>query len=191
MIKNKEDPRELNSLFEKYKSIMRTHHESVPFKEPILILIRRNKKIDFIEDVPETIHKYEHSDGSKRYILLDTRDILTFPYGGKEFRGYICHEDSPLPLPTDAIITTETMNMIIEKTLNTMKDLEAKIEEAKGNKYYNVLIGIAVIIAVIAVGWLMAGDTISKALTTPETTVQPIVTGGKVIIDNITLNPIG
>ena len=64
----------IKTLFKKHKKIIGNKKTLVEFKEPILMLERRNTRVEFYENVRDTEFKFEHSDGSMRRIpLVDFR----------------------------------------------------------------------------------------------------------------------
>jgi hypothetical protein len=71
--------------------------------------------------------------------------MQTFEYGKNQFKGFVCHEDFPMPLPEDPVLTTEMMGIVIEKTLNDMKKWKTEEWKAKTNFYWKVIIGIAIL----------------------------------------------
>ena len=71
------------------------------FKEPVIMLIRRTKKVEWYDDANVGYFTFAHTDGTKREVKLDQEFLLTFDYGKRQFRGYIIHEDFPTPLPED------------------------------------------------------------------------------------------
>ena len=105
MKKNNEKSERIRVLLRKYKGLMKSHYKTVQFKEPIVFLIRRNKKVEFFDNALTGRFAFTHSDGDDRFILLE-KNMLEFDYGAKKFRGYICHEDSPIPLPDTPLITS-------------------------------------------------------------------------------------
>ena len=78
--------------------------------------------------------------------------LHSFDYGkGNKFKGYICHEDYPIPLPDNPVLTAEVFQMAIDKTLNDIKKWRAKELQAKGDLVWKLLVGVAIVIAVLGV----------------------------------------
>jgi hypothetical protein len=133
------------SLFKKYNALFSTYRDTADFKEPILILMRRTQKAEFFENATQGEFQYDHSDGTKRTILLTTRQLQTFEYGKKQFKGYVCHEDIPTPLPTEPEITVESVGIAIDKTLNDIKKWKSEEARATGDMYFKIALGICAI----------------------------------------------
>jgi hypothetical protein len=134
-----------NTLFKKKKALFKDYYDTADFKEPILILMRKTQNAEFFENATKGDFEYDHSDGTTRRIFLNTKYIQTFPYGKKVFKGYICHEDNPLPLPAEPEITAETVGLAIDKTLNDIKKWKADEFRAKGEFYWKIALGIVAI----------------------------------------------
>lgn len=160
--------KELKWLFKKHKKLIRNYHHTANFKEPVVLLMRRNRKINFFENCTKTDYTYKHSDGSERKIMLDGRPY-TFKYGGKEFLGYILHEDHSTPLPGTPVLTTEMVGILTEKNLNDLKKWKVAEERAKGMKWYHAAIGIAIVIMALAAYQSMTGQSITEIAKKPTT----------------------
>lgn len=174
--------KELKILFKKEQRFLHSIQTLTEFKEPIMFLMRNSGHVDFIENVKNNMHEYEHTDGNKRYILLSQKYIRTFNYGKKTFRGYICEENSPVPLPTDPILTSEQVSQAIDKTLNDIKKWKAQELKAQAKLYWTL--------GLIAMG-LIALYIVYKMLAHPAETATTATTAVQVIKNNITqINPI-
>lgn len=139
-----------NRLYNSFKGVIKTYNEPANFKEPILILMRRGKKTEFYENATGGVFLYKHTDGEERTIILHPSNIRTFPNGKRTFEGYICHEDFPLPLPEDPVITAETVGIAVEKTMHDVKKWKSTELTAKGKMIQKIAIGIAIIIIAVA-----------------------------------------
>jgi hypothetical protein len=161
-------------LLKKYKKWSGEYYDTKDFKEPALLLLRRTNRVEFFEDATQGEFYFEHSDGSQRMLLLNPRYQQTFDYGKKTFRGYICHEDQPLPYPTNVELTSELVTLSHEKTLNTLKEWKAKEIKAKGDLVWKIGGAIAMCILAYAMYKLMVpGDptpeaTVIKEIVNPE-----------------------
>lgn len=165
------------TLFKKYQKLFFAHQETAEFKEPILILMRRNNKAEFFENATQGEFTYQHSDGQERKIILTPKNMQTFDYGKKSFKGYICHEDYPLPLPEDPILTVETIQIVIDKALNDLKKWKAEEQRAFGEMIFKILAGLALIAAIFVLYKMLV----------PEPPTQIIINGLNQTINN-TLN---
>lgn len=137
-------------LFKKHKGLIKEYYRFVPFDEPIMIFIRRTGKAEWHEKVTLGQYNFTHSNGEQRYIIID-RNQIEFKVGDKKFKGYICHEDHPFPLPEEPLLTTEMFDITIDKTLHDRKDWETKLTREKGKLIWTIAISIAIIIAAYAV----------------------------------------
>jgi len=139
-------PKERKSLIKKSKGWIFTYNNVAEFKEPIAILLRRTGRAEFFEEVNSGEWTIKHSDGKNRVLFLDPRFIHTFKYGKKEFRGYVCHEDFPTPLPEDPVITAEMVGIVTEKTLHDLNKWKAQEWTAKGDFIWKIALGIAALV---------------------------------------------
>lgn len=151
----KTEAKRIKTLFKKHKGLIKDHQKTANFKEPILILMRRGNKAEFYEKANTGEFTFEHSDGTTRHILINQKNLQTFDYGQKTFRGYICHEDTPIPLPEEPIVTSELLNIAINKTLNDIKKWKAEETKAKGELIWKAGLAIAVIILAYAMYTLL------------------------------------
>ena len=135
-----------HTLFKKKKGLFKDYQHTADFKEPIGILLRRGRKAEWLEDLKQGTLVVDHSDGTTRPIILDTKYLIAFPYGKKVFQGYLLHEDFPTPLPPDPVLTAETVGHTIDKTLNDMKKWKAEEWQAKGDYYWKLFAGVGMLI---------------------------------------------
>jgi hypothetical protein len=159
----------IKNLFIKHKAFLRTKYGTMQFKEPVMLFERRSGEVEFYEKVTVGLFDYRHSDGSQRFIILTPQRQKRFGFGDKQFKGYYCHEDFPLPLPMDAFLTTEQLNIAIEKALTEIKQWESKTIKARGDIIWKVLIGIAVIIAAYALFRLLVPAAPAPVIVPVET----------------------
>lgn len=172
------DAKQIKMLFKKHKQLFWSYYKTANFKDPIIQLMRRTGKIDFYEKATKGRFEFKHTDGSDRFIILDTAKKYKFDYGTKEFTGYICHEDSALPLPEDPLLTSELFTIAQEKTLNDVKKWKAEELKAKA-------LNIKAIGTVIAIA---GGMYILYVMLKPNDPIPP-PTQTTVIIRNITEQP--
>lgn len=131
-------------IFKTEKKLFKKKQSLSQFEEPILILLRQNGHAEFYENATGGKFYYTHSDKGERFIILDQSFLTTFDYAGNTFKGYICHEDFPTPLPENPIVTTELVAIMYEKILNDMKKWKIEEEKAKALKIksWALLIGV-------------------------------------------------
>ncbi len=121
----------IRMLLKKNRRIFGNKQVITDFTEPILMLIRRGRAVEFHEDASKGTFRFKHSDGKEREIYLEPSSQVSFDYGKRKFKGYICHEDYPLPLPENPLVTVETVNMIVEKSMMDTKKLDERKELLK------------------------------------------------------------
>lgn len=159
--------KEIKTLLKKTKKLIGTHLRTIPFKQPIVFLIRNNKNVEFYEEATTGTFEFEHTNGKQYKIYLDgTNGLLDFGYGEHKFKGYILHEDNAFPLPEKPIHNTIMVNALIDKTLHDIKSWTAKELEAKAKVIWYLLGGIAVIILAYALLKILMPAT--------PTPIQPI-----------------
>lgn len=172
----KENTVRLKKLFRKYKKWFSREYIVYPFKEPCMLFIRRSGQVEFYENVKGSLFEFNHSDDSKRFIITTPSKQLLFGFGNKRFKGYICHEDYPLPLPQDPILTSEQVNVIVEKSLNDIKKWKAQEIRAKTGLWKWILIGTACIILAYFLGkMLLAGQVQPQTVATMKDSTVKIV----------------
>jgi hypothetical protein len=154
IIRNKEfmtsNAERINNLMLKQKKFLRIQQSIVPFKEPVMFFERRSGDVEFYENVTVGNFEFKHSDGTRRFLLLTPSKQKRFGYGKWKFKGYFCHEDFPLPLPQDPLITTEQMNIFAEKSMNDIKEWQTKAIKAKTDMIWKIALGIALVIGAYA-----------------------------------------
>lgn len=162
-------------LLKKYKKMMGEAQKLADFKEPTAILMRRSGQGEWYENVTKGKFNYNHSDGTDRFIIIKGKP-LDMKYADRSFKMYILHEDFPLPLPEDPLITTEEMANLLESALSSTAKLRAKEWSGKTNFVKMLVIGIAVIIAGIILYKILVPNNPQTAITTTKTVVQNITT---------------
>lgn len=123
----------IRTLFTKQKKLLGHYYKAVEIKPPFLELMRNNGDVEFYEEATKGKFKFTHSSGEEREIYLIPSRQVRKTYLDKDMKGYICHEDNPLPLPTDPILTIETLELVVDKTLNDVRKWKAEEYEAKGD----------------------------------------------------------
>lgn len=167
------EAKRVKNLFKKYKKILGSEIKRCEFKEPVLFFIRQNNEVEFYEKVTAGLFNFKHSDGNDRYIIIHPKYQMKFGVGKFKYRGYICHENHPYPIPEEPLMSSEQMNIIVEKSLNDMKKYKAQEIKAKAG----LIKAIAVVCAVII------GGIILYVLLKPNnpTSVQTISNVGSMI----------
>lgn len=140
-----------NMIFKNVNKLLGNQRAITNFKQPILFLMRNNKKIEFHENATKGTFTYQHTNGEKRTIHLTGQGLYDFQYGGKTFAGYICHEDIATPLPENPIVSTEIMGQAIEATTAVNKKWDLK----KAESTKELMKGIAIVLAVIIGGGIL------------------------------------
>tara|TARA_B100001964_G_C14066601_1_gene523936 strand:- start:477 stop:941 length:465 start_codon:yes stop_codon:yes gene_type:complete len=123
--------------------------------------MKNTRKTEFFDNVTTGWFGFEHTDGNPRRIKLGPEFLMTFDYGKRTFKGYICHEDYPTPLPERPVVTAEQFQWAIDKTQQDLKDWKAKEYSAKGDMWYKILIGIAIVVAVLGFVKMIVPDFLS------------------------------
>lgn len=139
------EAKERRILFKKHKGLIRAEEQLSNFKEPAAILMRRSGAGQWFENVTKGKFDFDHSDGSKRFIII-TGKPQDMQYAGKTFKLYILHEDFPLPLPEDPLYTTEQVSLMLEQALISTQKLKAKDWEGKTNLVKTIIWGVIGII---------------------------------------------
>lgn len=168
----------IRMLLKKNEAVFRDKQKITDFKEPILFMIRRGRAVEFYEDASKGSFTYKHSDGNTREIYLEPSKQLSFDYGKRKFKGYICYEDTPLPLPEEPIVTAGTINDIVEKVGLDMKKLGLREAEMR-MKFIKTLLLVGVVAAGIYFAW--KADLVNR--------IVEMLTGKPRITENMGVTP--
>lgn len=141
----KSKAKKIKTLIKKQKGLIGSKLSLMNIDEPFVILLRRNQEAEFFESATKGEFIFTHSDGNTRTIYLTPYKKWRFPYGERDFRGYICHEDFPLPLPENPLVTAEEINIIINKSMNDLRNMMTKELQAWKGIIWAVLGGLALI----------------------------------------------
>ena len=125
---------EKQSRAKKIKILLKTYNrrfgkdlkEMSEHKEPVLMLMRNTRKVEWYDDASKGWFRFTHTDGTERRIKLSPEFLHSFDYGSKNFRGYLLHEDHPTPLPQKPVVTVETFQMAIDKTQHDLQNWRSK-----------------------------------------------------------------
>lgn len=147
----KSEAKRIKELFRKRKKFLKSYYDVAPFEEPVMFFDKRGGKTEFYEKVTAGMFEFTHSDGSTRFIIVDPNTQRTFGFGNRSFKGYWASEDYPMTGRPDPLLTSEQVNMIVEKSLTDMKKWKAQEKRAQGDMWLKIGLGIAVIIGAYAV----------------------------------------
>ena len=150
--------KKIKILLKSYKTRFKSYQEMANFKEPVLFLMRNTRKVEFFDNVTTGWFQFNHTDGTMRKIKLGPEGLHTFDYGKRTFKGYIIHEDNPIPLPERPVITAEQFQWAIDKTHQDLINHRAKEYDAKGKMIWKILIGIGAIILALAFAKMLVPD---------------------------------
>lgn len=158
-------------MFKVYKGFLKKKQSLAEFDEPIMILMKNSGKVEFYENATGGKFIFQHSSGEERFIILDQRFMNNFDYGGNSFRGYVCHEDFPTPLPENPIVTTELVAIMYEKVLNDIKKWKVEEEKAKALKIKSWAILLAVAGGIFLL-WIILKPTPQQVADAVNTTIN-------------------
>lgn len=173
------------NLIRKFKGLWREYKDVANYKEPALILMRRHGNDEIFEDATKGEFVYKHTDGEERTITLKPTFLRNLPYGKKTIKYYLCHEDFPLPLPEDPVITAETVGIGIDKTLNDVKKWKTKEMSEKTKMFWTIATGIALVIGAVTFYKMLVPAKPEIIVQTAKTTAEIIkanTTGGVTLI---------
>lgn len=158
--------KKLKYLLKKQKKVLRARKKLVPFKEPTAMLIRNDGTTEFYEDVRGREWSITHSDGTERIIFLNPAGQTTINYGDTPFKCYICHEDRPVAVPMwiDDRSTGEEIKQAFDKLSAELEKLKRKATSIWAGNIKQIAIGIAIIIAAIALFSVMTDKSVADVL---------------------------
>lgn len=154
----KSNATQIRNMFTKQKKLIGHYYKAADLQQPVVWLMRETGKVDVFENATAGTFTYTHSSGKERFIILVPALKITFAYLDREVRGYICHENHPLPLPADPVVTSEEMGILLEKTLNDIKKWRAAEQTAIGKKWVQIAIAAGIIIMAYMVYKIVVGD---------------------------------
>lgn len=179
--------KKISSLMYKKKKLMGSYYQRTGFKEPFLILQRRNGECEIFEEATKGYFSYDHSDGSERKILLKPIWQIKLKFLDDSPRGYYCHEDSPIPLtaPDNMPFMVEEFWGAIEKVYRDQKDWDDSkkvIEHFTG--FVKALVPLALAIGGIWIVWVLVApdqaviQTVEQAPAVTEAVKETINNSG-------------
>jgi len=175
-VKNVQNTSEqLKYLIYQYKKGRKAKQCVVPLTHPVVILMRRNKTIEFHQLKPRkkllaksglsendlATFKYQHTNGKEYEVNLT--NIHSASYGSTVFNAYIHHEDHSSTLPFNPIFEIQRYKSDIQNSMSA--EMKWKTEEQKART--GQLWAIAGIIGVIFVGIILY-----KMMIEPSAAVQ-------------------
>lgn len=150
-LRDQKKANKIRMLLKKKETLFRDILDLADFKEPVVFLMRNNRKVEFYENATKNDFEFDKGDEEVGIIKLNPQYLHTFNYGKRTFRGYICHEDYPMPLPENPIMTAEMFSNTIDKTLMDIKSWKAKELEAKVSLRWALWGGIGLILLILAI----------------------------------------
>jgi len=172
----------IKTLIKKNKGIFKDKESMVSFKEPVLMLMRRSRNVEIFEDASKGKFIFKHSDGKNREIYLEPSSQVSMDYARRKVRMYWCHEDFPLPLPENPLLTAETVNMIVEQSMIDTKRLDERNAEIRMKNVKMFLMMLFGIIGAIIL-WKFAPDILrfigigsKEVVNQATTTIQENIT---------------
>lgn len=178
-ITKKSQAKKINELLKKQKGIIKEKINTTNFKSPVMFFERRSGEIEFYENVTKGMFEFKHSDGENRFIIINTNDKKKFGFADKTFHGYFAHEDYPITGKPDPLVTTEQINIIVEKSLTDIKEWQTKATRANTELIKTIAWGvIGIIIAIVIYKMMVPQATTTPTIitTTKDTTVQLVNT---------------
>ena len=172
-----------------YKGKFKEYQDLANFQEPVMMFMRNSRKVEFYENVTTGFFHYTHTDGTVRKIKISPEFMHTFDYGKNNFKGYICHEDHPTPLPEKPVVTAEQFQWAIDKTQQDLMNHREKELTAKGDMWYKILIGIAIVIGVLAFAKMIVPDFFNFFSSGGEAVKEAGKNAGETIARNVSINP--
>jgi len=142
-------------LLKNYDGRFKSYQEMSNFQEPVMFLMRNTRKTEFYDNATTGYFEFIHTDGRTRRIKLSPEFLQTFDYGKKTFKGYICHEDYPTPLPEKPLVTAEQFQWAIDKTQQDLTNYKAKELTARGDMWWKILLGVGAVILAFALAKML------------------------------------
>lgn len=132
-------------LLEAYGKHKKYKISLIPITGPVMLFGRVTGTWEIYDKVTTGEFEFKHSNGEKRYIIVNPHTKEKLSDGKNYIPLYLAHENHPTTGWPDAITTAEQMNMFGEKLLNDMKQWLAKLEGMKNMKIVYWCAGIALV----------------------------------------------
>lgn len=129
-------------------------------KEPFLLLIRENGKIEVMKRIREGEREIKTKDGTKKLIIIDASKKHHIQFGGKQLPCYIHYENEAEGYPIEPQHHSKTLYQMI----SAIKLAEGLLEQPRKGIPKIIIVGVIVIIVGIAIYMWWNGQA------TPETT---------------------
>lgn len=126
-----QETKRLQYLIRNYKKGRKIVQSTVRLKQPIIILTRRNQRMEWIEPKKNMAsYRFIHSDGEEREVPLVESYIHTADYGGNTFKCFLLHEDWAFPMPPKPLVEAKEFRSAVNNAMSAI--WKWKAEEAKG-----------------------------------------------------------
>lgn len=177
----REHNKRIKTLLKKHKKLIGSILEPAKFEEPIALLKRQSGNVEFYEKIKGDKFVFTHSNKKQRFISLDKKYLCRFDYGKHQFLGYILDENYPIPITEkDPLIPVEEMGIVLDKTLHDRNKWEADVVKQKGNMYWKILIGLAILAIAAALAYQMVPprpEQITTIIREVNQTIVPTILG--------------
>lgn len=135
----------------------RSKYVLAEFDEPVLELLRRNKRTETY--IPSKANKlkegkfaFTHSNGEDREVDLNEAYIYKADYAGKTYSKYFFHEDWAYPvIPQNPLLEFKRMQNAINNAMSA--ELKWKAEEKRANAA--MITAAAGLVAILVIGWII------------------------------------
>lgn len=178
------DLKKVDMLIKKEKGLIRKIKAIAKFKEPVLLLERRNMEIEVFEDVTQKRFQFEHSDPDIGETYIELKKPFDFPYGDSSFKCYVAHEDNYTSDPMDNKDTAEMIKNTLANTLSAKNEWMIKQNKVINQRILYIILGIGGLLLI----FVMFGNQIIPLLQNliPEKTAETVVT----VAENVTQVPV-
>ena len=178
---------EIKILLKKKKSLMKEVRKLAAFKEPVLMLIRSTRRVEFYEGVEKgeftyTRGKDKEGNDIEGTLHLDPQYLLTFSYGNDIYKGYIADDKSIYPYPQKPLAQAELMENVVDKLLYDLRQYNLRQQKIKREGIKNILwVLVAAFVAFLIYRYWTTTHTHIIAQTIADN-----ITNGTINLDNLT-----
>lgn len=120
-------------------------------KDPILEIIRRDGRIETIENAKVGKYKIKHSDGTNRIINLRPSKLLfrEDKENERSIKVWVYYEDEIEAYPSEPLEECETINGFVDKVKSATKEFEQVEYKGKNEMIWTIAKSIGLVFAII------------------------------------------
>jgi hypothetical protein len=121
-----------------------------PLKEPGLFLLT-SKGVQVFENVQPGLLTRKRSDGRESRIILKNNKLQSLNWGDQKVKAWFCDENEATPYPVEPSSDSGELSNVMQEIMVNKKDLMTTRLKAMEGMGWTVIIGIAIILAIVLI----------------------------------------